>query len=132
MKNKGFTLIQTLMVVIIIGIVASIAIPMYQKAAENSHKAEATSTLSTIWAAEKRYHIDNKTYTGRLDELDIDIPASAYYAFSIASATADDFTARAQRMGSGQNYTITINAAGDMQESAAPPVPGAVPQEFIP
>ena len=57
MRNmkKGFTLIELLVVVLIIGILASIAIPQYFKVVEKGKVSEALSTLDALRGAQERY-----------------------------------------------------------------------------
>jgi len=71
-ENKsGFTLIELLVVVLIVGILASIAIPQYFKAVEKSRIAEATSVLTTVKSAQERYLAGAGGYASDLNNLDI-------------------------------------------------------------
>jgi prepilin-type N-terminal cleavage/methylation domain-containing protein len=76
MKNvrHGFTLIELLVVVLIIGILASIAIPQYFKVVEKSRVAEAMSLISAIKSAEERYLAKGGSYTADFTQLDISYP----------------------------------------------------------
>ncbi|MFH0839147.1 MAG: prepilin-type N-terminal cleavage/methylation domain-containing protein, partial [Candidatus Omnitrophota bacterium] len=51
-SKRGFTLLEVLMVVIIIGVLATLAIPQYTKTVEKARAAEAYSNLGTIRKAE--------------------------------------------------------------------------------
>ena len=64
MKNKtryikGFTLIELLVVVLIIGILASVALPQYQRAVEKSRLTEAISNIRTIQNNVKMYILEH-------------------------------------------------------------------------
>ena len=73
--QRGFTLLELLMVVIIIAILAAIALPQYLRAAERARAAQALTWLGAIRSAEKRYVAQNPAgvYTTVLTDLDIDM-----------------------------------------------------------
>ncbi len=108
MKNnkKGFTLIELLVVVLIIGILASIAIPQYFKVVEKARVAEAMSVISSIKSAEERYLARGGTYTGDLTQLDI-----MYQGMSASGITTKFYTVAPPAIGncsSGPCYQLTV------------------------
>ncbi len=89
--RRGFTLLELMMVVVIIGILATIALPQYFKTAERARTSEALSILSAIRSAEIRYRSLSpaNTYTTALTELDVDIPTtSPIWTFTVAGVSA--------------------------------------------
>ena len=72
-KNKGFTIIELLVVVLIIGVLAGIALPMFFNAVEKSRTSEPLQVLSQIARAEQRYKLQTLEYTNEADKLDITI-----------------------------------------------------------
>ena len=70
--KKGFTLIEMLVVVLIIGILAAIAVPQYQKAVAKAELAQIISMVRSIKEAEEVYYLAHNQYT-TLDNLDVSI-----------------------------------------------------------
>jgi type IV pilus assembly protein PilE len=62
--QKGFTLIELMIVVAIIGILASIAIPSYNDYTKKGKAAEATANLADLRVKMEQYFQDNRTYVG--------------------------------------------------------------------
>lgn len=77
MMKKGFTLMELLVVVLIVGILSAVALPQYEKAVEKSRSAEALSLLKSIHQAQKIYFMQTGTHTSKLDDLDITFSGAA-------------------------------------------------------
>ena len=79
--NKGFSLIELLIVVLIIGILAAIALPHYQRVIEKSKAAEGLTMLKAVVQSAQFYYMVNGIYPTRFDQLDIDVPWTGNTAF---------------------------------------------------
>ena len=118
MTNKGFTLVELLVVVLIIGILSSVALPQYTKAVEKARATEAIALLGTLARAEKVYLGLRNTYTDDLAMLDFTAPGASgdevdgfstkNFTFKVSRATVSTFMAYAERRNQTGNDVYTI------------------------
>ncbi|WP_283939457.1 type IV pilin protein [Pseudomonas sp. R3.Fl] len=66
MRQKGFTLIEVMVVVAIVGILAAIAYPSYQQYVLRSGRADGKAKLMEVMQAQERFFSQNQTYTATL------------------------------------------------------------------
>ena len=74
MKNHGFTLIEMLATVLIVGVLAAVALPQYQKAILKSRLVALTPGLSAVRDGEESFYLVNRHYTMNMRELDVKVP----------------------------------------------------------
>jgi prepilin-type N-terminal cleavage/methylation domain-containing protein len=83
--SRGFTLIEVLVVVLIIGILAAIALPQYQKAVERSKAVKMIQMVKSAAEAQRLYFLYNGSYAKSFDDLDISIPKSSQNPGNVCS-----------------------------------------------
>ena len=112
-NHQGFTLIELMIVVVIIGILAAIAIPKFSQVSRTAKEAEAGPILKQICTLANTYQDQNGTAAADLNALvsvgwDATTSANAkYFDFSFASGTAT----AAPKANTGVTVTKTMNCA---------------------
>jgi len=117
MNRKGFTLVELMIVVAILGILAAIAGPLYSGYISTSKRAEAKSNLETIRLLEEQWYADMKTYIGAASTnaliglngfgFEPGNPGDLYYDYAV-NATSNSFTASATSKGNASDV-LTID-----------------------
>lgn len=115
-KRAGFTLIELLVVVLIVGILASIAIPQFFKVVEKSRVSEAMSLIGTIRSAQERYLASHGTYASQFTKLDI-----SYNDTTATEVTQKYFTATMTVGSNSSGYTYNMVVTRHTNDAAVSP-----------
>lgn len=120
--KKGFTLIELIVVVIIISILATLAIPQYIAATERAKSAKARHAIGLISQAEKLYRAGTDTYINIITKADLtvspglsdyveltDITKDNDWSYTVTGASTRLFLITATRLGGSDTGTITMD-----------------------
>ena len=101
---RGFSLIELMVAVVVVGILAAIAFPAYTKYVQRSRRADATATLGALQQAQERYRANQRAYTDTLSTLNFsDVSPQGHYTIAITAAGPTGYTLTATpRTGSPQ------------------------------
>jgi len=133
MLKRCFTLIELLIVIIIIGILALIAVPQFFKVTERARATEGVRALGGLRSAQIRYYAEHYVMTNDIDDLDY-APATPRY-FGTLVPVASIYTGGSESLGTITRdpnkdnpffgaYVLTIHGNGSITCSGGTECPG--------
>jgi type IV pilus assembly protein PilE len=110
-RSDGFTLLEVMIAVVVVGILAAIALPSYSAHLRKSARADAQSTLTDAAARQQQFLVDRRRYAGSLATLGVTPSAdvAAKYAFVVVAVD-----------GPPPTFTLTASATGDQAHDKCP------------
>jgi type IV pilus assembly protein PilA len=107
--EKGFTLIELMIVIAIIGILAAIAIPQFSAYRTRSFNSAAVTDLRNATTAQEAYYVDNQVYSLAVADLlqtTYGLVTSANVDLSVVIASATGYTMRAFHTSGDKTWSI--------------------------
>lgn len=121
-RQAGFTLIELMITVVIIGILAAIALPSYSDYVRRGRITEAVSGLSEMRVKMEQFFQDNRTYDGACTAGTVaPLPSNtAHFSFSCPVKTASAYTVTATGTGPMADFVYTIDQVNTRTTTGLP------------
>jgi len=107
-NESGMTLVELMVVLLIVAVLASIALPSYRQYVLRSHRVEAKTALLNLAAAQEKYYLTNNTYADDIDLLGLSgVTENGWYDIEITDGDTVGFSATATATAKDQQDTDT-------------------------
>ena len=113
-RRRGFTLIELMVVVSIIGVIAAVAMPSLQNYARKARRSEAYLNLNGIYKSQKTYHVENGAYGTTFDEIGFEISGAMVVDPITIQSQFYTYTLEAFDVNGVTNANFSAVATGDL------------------
>ncbi len=124
--QHGFTLIELMITVVIVGILAAIAYPSYLQYIRQSRRSDAVQALAAVQQAQERWRANNTAYASSLGASGVATPNTTYYTIAIPAANAASYavtaTANAGTSQAGDSGCTTLTVTVSNGNASNTPV----------
>lgn len=114
---RGFSLIELMIAIAIIGILTAIALPSYQAYVTRGKIPEALGNIATKQLLIEQFFLDNRTYVGA-PGCASDTAASRFFDFACSDSAATTYTLRATGKASMLGFEYTIDQSNSKATTA--------------
>lgn len=110
--QSGFTLAEIIVVIIILGVLAGLALPRFTGTIERMRATEGVQLLTALLGAQKAYKLETGSYTTVLDDLDITIPRADNFNTPTVANPGNPITYPIATITRTTAYILGINEEG--------------------
>jgi len=125
-RAKGFTLIELMIVVAVIGILAAIAYPSYQDQVRRARRSDGKEALLRLQIEQEKWRTSNTSYASAPGTLGLGTSSTeGFYTIAISGASGTGYTATATATGVQASdtgctpLTLTVGAGSEQRTPAA-------------
>lgn len=118
-RERGFTLIELMIAVAVVGILVAVGLPSYASAVRKAHRADAQAVLMDLASRQQQMLVDTRKYVGTVEDLRTSVPPKVAANYTVAivlgTGTAPTFVLSATPQGAQAKDscgTLTLDHSG--------------------
>jgi len=109
---RGFTLVEIMLALVVMGVLAAVALPAYQQAVQKSRRSDAIAMLTAVQQAQERWRANRTGYAANLSDLGFSSGQSpkGYYEIALSNVAMSTYTVTATPISSGAQAKDSVCA----------------------